>query len=530
MSPRELVVTSHALADLLPYAKNAHTHSAEQVRQIAASIREYGWTNPVLIDESDGIIAGHGRVLAAQELGESEVPTILLEGLTPAQVQAYRLADNKLALNAGWSEELLAFELQDLNAQGFTLDLTGFSKMEQLEFLEWRAPGEHITPPDTPPLVQLAPVSERGTVWELGVHRVMCGDSCRLDDVARLLEGTEKAALLHADPPYGMGKEGDGVLNDNLYEAKLDEFQVAWFTIWREFLESNASVYIWGNPADLWRLWWRHLESKAVTLRNELVWDKGSAPGIASAERRMYSTTTERCLFFMLGRQAFGNVNQEDYWDGFEPIRGYLAAEAEKMRWGPKHVQALCGVGMFAHWFSKSQWIMIPRKHYETLQAAADGLAFLTRFEDLRATYDRLLAPGEHLNPKTAFYETRSYFDNAHENMTEVWGFPRVNGEERFRHATPKPVKMIERCVKSSSPDGALVLEPFGGTGSTLMAAASLGRRCYTMELEPTYCDVIVRRWMAFTGQEAVNSAGQSFTEAEKITAYKERDGAPTDR
>jgi hypothetical protein len=242
--PRELVVTSRALADLLPYAKNARTHSDEQVRQIAASIREYGWTNPVLIDESDGIIAGHGRVLAAQELGETEVPTILLEGLTPSHVQAYRLADNKLALNAGWSEELLAFELQDLNAQGFALDLTGFSKMEQLEFLEWRAPGEHITPPDTPPLVQLAPVSERGAVWQLGSHRVMCGDSTVPEDVARLLEGSEKGALLHADPPYGMGKEADGIANDNLYEEKLDEFQVRWWEVWREHLEDNASVYI----------------------------------------------------------------------------------------------------------------------------------------------------------------------------------------------------------------------------------------------------------------------------------------------
>ena len=429
MTARELVVTTRRLEDLLPYAKNARTHSDEQVRQIAASIREYGWTNPVLVDESDGIIAGHGRVLAAQELGHDQVPTILLEGLTPSQVQAYRLADNKLALNAGWSDELLALELQDLEKQGFSLDLTGFSKMEQLEFLEWRAPGEHITPPDTPPLVQLAPVSERGTVWALGAHRLMCGDSCDAADVARLLEDAEKAALLHADPPYGMGKEAAGIANDNLYEEKLDAFQVSWWEIWREYLESNASIYIWGNPADLWRLWWRHLESKAVTLRNELVWDKGSAPGIASAERRMYSITTERCLFFMLGRQAFGNVNLEDYWDGFEPIREYLAAEADKMRWGPKQIQAICGVGMFAHWFSKSQWIMIPRKHYETLQAAAAGAAFTQRFEDLRATYDRLLAPGDHLNPKTAFYETRSYFDNGAREHDRGVGLP--PGERR---------------------------------------------------------------------------------------------------
>lgn len=524
---RELVVTSRRLEELVPYAQNARTHSDEQVREIANAVEQFGWTNPVLLDGDGGIVAGHGRIMAAALLGMTEVPAIVLEGLTADQVRAYRLADNKIALNAGWDPALLKLELWDLKAAGFDLNLTGFNAMEQLEFLEWKAPGEHVSASDELPLLQLKPVSERGTVWELGEHRVMCGDSLDGNDVARLLEGAPKAALLHADPPYGMGKEADGVLGDNNYGAKLDEFQVTWWTIWAQFLEANASAYIWGNPADLWRLWWLHLDrAQCLTMRNELVWDKGSAPGIASHERRMYSVTTERCLFFMLGRQAFGNVNKEDYWEGWEPLRGYLEAEAAKMRWGAKHIQTLTGVGMWGHWFTKSQWIMIPRKHYEALQAAADGLAFTRPFHELRAEYDRLLEPGEHLNPKAEFYDSRAYFDNTHDNMTEVWDFPRVVGEDRYGHATPKPVKMIERCLKSASPEGALVLEPFGGTGSTLMAAQGLGRTCYTMELEPTYADVIVRRWCAFTGREAFNSAGQSFTDAEKITRYKEPDVA----
>jgi DNA modification methylase len=519
---RELVITSRAIAELVPYAQNARTHTDEEVLEVVASIEQFGWTNPVLLDEDGGIIAGHRRIMAASHLKMDEVPCLVIEGLSADQVKAYRLADNKIPLNAGWDPALLKLELIDLKAAGFDLNLTGFSAMEQLEFLEWKAPGEHVSAPDQlPPLAK--PVSERGMVWELGTHRVMCGDSLDGNDVARLLEGSPKAALLHADPPYGMGKEADGVLGDNNYGPKLDEFQVTWWTIWAEYLEANASAYIWGNPADLWRLWWLHLnERQCMTMRNELVWDKGSAPGIASHERRMYSVTTERCLFFMLGRQEFGNVNKEDYWEGWEPLRGYLEAEALKMRWGAKDVQSICGVGMWGHWFTKSQWIMIPRKHYQALQAAADGNAFVRPFKELRAEYERLLEPGEHLNPKAEFYDSRAYFDNTHENMTEVWDFPRVVGGERYGHATPKPVKMIERCIKSASPAGALILEPFGGTGSTLLAAQGLERTCYTMELEPAYCDVIVRRWQAFTGQSAVNSAGQSFAQVEEITAHKE--------
>jgi DNA modification methylase len=526
---RELI--TRPVAELVPYAKNAAIHTDEDVAQIAASITEFGWTSPVLIDEDGAIIAGHGRVLAAQYLHMVEVPTITLEGLTPAQVKAYRLADNRLPRNAGWNEELLALELQDLKALGFNLDLTGFDKMEQLQFLDWKVPGEHESASDELPAVLLAPVSERGTVWQLGPHRVMCGDSTAAEDVAQLLEGADKAALLHADPPYGMGKEADGVLGDNQYGAELDAFQMRWWAAWLPYLETNAAAYIWGNPLDLWRLWHGSLErSGCMTYRNEIVWNKGSAPGMASHERRMYTTVTERCLFFMLGRQAFGNTNKDDYWDGFEPLRRYLEGEAQKMRWAAKHIQTITGVGMYGHWFSKSQWVMIPRKHYQALQEAAEGAAFTRPFLELRAEYDRLLGSGGHLAPKAEFYDSRAYFDNTHEVMTEVWEFSRVVGEERFSHATPKPVKMIERAIKSAAPSGALVLEPFGGTGSTLLAAAGLGRTCYTMELEPRYVDVIVRRWQAFTGEEAFNSAGQSFTEAEKITAYKEQErGAPAD-
>jgi DNA modification methylase len=345
----------------------------------------------------------------------------------------------------------------------------------------------------------------------------MCGDSTNPEDVARLMGETKDAPTLHADPPYGMGKQADGVLNDNLYAAKLDAFQMGWWGAWRPFLAVNGSAYVWGNAEDLWRLWHGSLAaSERMTIRNEIVWNKGAGMGMNSDHHRQFATVTERCLFFMLGEQGFGNVNKDDYWEGFEPIRGYLEAQAKEMGWGPTQVNKICAVGMFSHWFSKSQWTMIPEKHYATLQAAAEGRAFLKPYAELRHLYDGKTAAGEHLTAKRAFYGTRAFFDNVHDNMSDVWTFPRVTGEDRHGHATPKPVDLVARAIKSSTPDGGAVLEPFCGSGSTLIAAETCGRVCFTMELNPTYVDVTVRRWQAFTGEEAtLEGDGRTFAQVQ---------------
>lgn len=185
----QLEVTYRKVEDLIPYARNARTHSDEQVARIAASIKEFGWTNPIIIDGENGIVAGHGRTLAARKLGITEVPCIELKNLTETQKRAYILADNRLALDAGWDNEMLALELGDLKDAGVDLELTGFSDEELDELLATpteSADGDE----DEAPEPQEDPVSKRGDVWILGAHRVMCGDSCSADDISKLFGST----------------------------------------------------------------------------------------------------------------------------------------------------------------------------------------------------------------------------------------------------------------------------------------------------------------------------------------------------
>lgn len=498
---------------LKPYERNARTHSAEQVAQIAASIVEFGFTNPILVDSSDGIIAGHGRLQAAQELGLSTVPIVVLDHLTDRQRRAYILADNQLALNAGWDLELLRTELEDLVADDFDLSVIGFSDEElsnllpEIEELDAEELGQADEIPEPP----ADPVSKPGDVWLLGKHRVMCGDSTAITDVEKLMAGS-KAALMHADPPYGMGKASDGVANDNLYNDDLDNFQMEWWATFRPFLEDNASAYIWGNAPELWRLWYKAGlgSSELMELRNQIVWDKKCIPGMKSAIQTSYPTTTEHALFFQLGNQFRGNVNSEDFPETWEPIRSYLESEAKAAGLNAAKVKELCNCSMYGHWFTRSQFTLIPERHYKTLADQFVG-RFLRPYRQLKAEWDKVKG-----GPTSEIQGARSYFDNAHDVMRDVWEFSRVTGDERHGHATPKPAAMMERVMKSSLPKGGLSVEPFGGSGSTLIGAEQAGRVCYAMELNPVYVDVIVKRWQKFTGKKAtLEATGEAFKEAD---------------
>lgn len=493
---------------LVPYARNARTHSDEQVGQIAASIKEWGWTTPILVDEDGSIIAGHGRTMAAQRLQMTEVPVMVAKGWSDAKKRAYVLADNKLAMNAGWDNEMLALELGEIGELGFDLDMTGFTA-EEIEALtpEQIEPG--LTDEDAVPEVPVQPVTVLGDVWVLGKHRVMCGDSTSISDVEKLTAGAT-AQLLHADPPYGMGKASDGVANDNIYEEDLDKFQMEWWATFRTFLADNASAYIWGNAPDLWRLWYRNGlgDSEKLELRNQIVWDKKAIPGMKSDLLTQYPIASEHCLFFQLGEQFRGNVNTEDFPEDWEPIRAYLAREAEAAAIQSNDIKRVCGVSMFSHWFTKSQFTLMPEKHYQTIAAEYSG-RFLRPWKEIKREWDAVKS-----GPTSVVQESRSYFDNAHDIMRDVWEFSRVTGAERHGHATPKPVAMMERVMKSSIPKGGLCLEPFGGSGSTLIGAEKTGRVCYSMELQPMYCDVIVKRWQNFTGKIATHAeTGQPFAE-----------------
>lgn len=512
-------VESRPLAELVPYARNARTHSKAQVAKIAASIREWGWTVPVLVDEENTIIAGHGRVMAAEVLELEAVPVMVARGWTEAQRRAYVIADNRLALDAGWDLETLAGELEDLADLDFDLDLTGFDADEREKLRgDDKATAAALADADAADLpdVQEVVVTKPGDVWILGRHRIACGDSTRADDVARLML-EDVAELVVADPPYGMGKEKDGVANDNLYREKLDTFQMAWWAAALEHVSENGSAYLWGNAPDLWRLWYTGglSRDRELLVRNEIVWNKGSAFGMRSAGQHSFPVATERCLFLMRGQQFIGNQNKEDYWEGWEPLRAWLVEQRDRVGWKTKDVNALTGTHMAGHWFGRSQFQPISAEHYATLQKAADGVAFVEDYEEL---FERLF-PGlrdggnEHRRQLSEQVRgSRTYFDNTHDKMSDVWEFGRVHGEERFGHATPKPVAMIGRCVASSSPEDGVVFDPFSGTGTVLVACEILGRSARALELEPAYVDVAVRRWQAHAGAAAtLEGDGRTF-------------------
>jgi DNA modification methylase len=223
-----------------------------------------------------------------------------------------------------------------------------------------------------------------------------------------------------------------------------------------------------------------------LTFRNEIAWAKAGGQGIGSESHRQYATASERCLFFMLGEQGFNN-NADNYWKGWNSSVEYLETNRKIAGWSIKDTKRIAGHSEKSgcHWFDKSQWSMPTEEVYKSWQREANNNAF-------KRDYDEL---------KRDFYATRAYFNNTHDNMTDVWSFGRVTGDERHGHATPKPVKMIARAIMSSSPDNGTVVEPFSGSGTTLVACEQLGRRCRAMEISPSYVAVAIQRWVDATNK-----------------------------
>lgn len=545
-SPADLRLEYVALSEVLAWPGNPKAHDLADIR---ASVREFGFNDPVALDENTGrLVEGHGRTTALREMrdqGETPPANITTsetgEWLVPVirglrfrdehQAAAYLLRHNRTAEAGGWNPADLAAFLQELEGTD-AFDTTGFDKNDlaalladveqgttsanvnrgkqntpddkrntQPALLTTHATDANTPAPDIDHAEQLREKwnTQTGQLWQIPsrtvpgrAHRLICGDSTDADTLARLMNG-EKAPLLHADPPYGMGKEAEGVANDNLYGRKLDAFQMSWWRTIRPHLTDNASAYIWGNAEDLWRFWYVGglADSETLSFKNEIVWDKVTAPGMNSADMRNYANSTERCLFFMLGMQRANN-NQDDYYEGWEPLRAYLAEQVAIMEWKPRDILRMCGVHMYGHWFTKSQWVLIPENHYRTLQHAAGGRAFLRPYTELKD--GREGAAQGYRSILAEFRATRSYFDNTHENITETWIYDRVLGSDRWHHATPKPVALIARIIRSSCPPDALVLEPFIGSGTTMASAEQSGRICYGLELEPRFVAVTLQR------------------------------------
>lgn len=407
-----------SVADLIPYAANSRTHSDEQVTQIAASIREFGFTNPILVNSENTIIAGHGRLMAAKKLGLEQVPAITLDHLSKAQQKALVIADNQLALNAGWNMDMLKAEIEGLVLEDFDLELLGFDD-KFLDGLFEKEPTEGLTDEDAVPEAPETPITVQGDVWVLGNHRLMCGDSTSINDAELLMAGTN-ADLVFTDPPYNVAYEGRGeknklgpIKNDSMDDESFEQFCRDVFATASAVMKPLACIYVC-HP------------------------DSQSAPKLA-----------------------------------FEKT--------------------------FAEQFRKSSTIIWVK------QSAGMG------WQDYRAQHEPILYGWKEGSGKHFYCGDRS--------KTTVWNIGR-DAQASYVHPTQKPVSLPEEAINNSSKGQDVVLDLFGGSGSTLIACEKTSRNARLMELDPKYCDVIINRWQDFTGQQAVHAeTGKTY---DGMRAYKD--------
>lgn len=431
------------VSTLAPYARNSRTHSPAQVKQICASIEEFGFTSPVLIDDSGVIIAGHGRVLAAQKLGLHEVPVVVLRGLTEQQKRAYVIADNKIALNAGWDDAMLKAELQDLSMQGFDLSVAGFDAKELTGIILGK---ERNRDPDAAPPTPAKARSVEGSLWLLGNHRVLCGDSTVSAHVARLMDG-ELADACWTDPPYNVAYEGAAgkIKNDAMGDAAFRKFLDAAFAQMVAVLKPGASVYV------------AHADVEGLNFR----------ASFAGAGLKLAACLVWRKNALVLGRS--------DYQWIHEPIL---------YGWKP---------GASHRWFGGRK---------QTTIAEADDVPSIQEIEPGVFQLD--------LGDRLFVVEGKATIT---EVLPTVFLYDKPTRSEK--HPTMKPVGIIEKQLASSARRGDLVLDLFGGSGSTLIAAERMGMSARLCELDPKFVDVIVERWQEYTGETAFReSDGVPFNEA----------------
>jgi DNA modification methylase len=475
-------IEKRKLADLKPHPKNPRQFTEKGMKDLENSINSIGFMQPININQDGTILSGHARTLKLQQMGEVEVDVYVPDRLlTPKQEDEVLVRAN--ANTAGqWDFDILANEFEDFELTEWGLEIPAI-ETEELEAKEDDFDGE-------PPA---EPITVLGDLYEIGEHRLLCGDSTCSDVVAKLMNG-ELADIAHNDPPYGMKKEKDGVLNDNLNFDDLLQFNQDWISLQFAVLKDNGSWYCWGIDELLMDIYSEilkpYIKTQKATFRNLITWDKGHGQGQNSENTRSYAIADEKCLFIMMGVQGFNN-NADNYFEGWEPIRLYLLEQRKLSGLTAKEITNLTNTAFEGHSFQKSQWAMPTEEGYNKIKNYCKNKnndAFKKEYDELKKEYDEL---------KKEYYSTRAYFNNIHDNFNNVWHFERTSNKEREgtgEHATPKPIELCERAIKSSCPENGLVLDFFLGSGSTMVASHQLKRKCYGMELDPKYTDVIIKR------------------------------------
>ena len=412
------------VADLIPYVNNARTHSDEQVTQLASSIKEFGFINPVIIDDQNGLIAGHGRLMAAKKLGLEEVPVLVESHLTEAQKKAYILADNKLALNAGWDADLLKVELSELKDLGFdNLDTIGFSDDEikdilntELEAVEDEGAGE----------IPEKPKTQRGDIWTLGEHRLMCGDSTSESDVKALMQD-DLADMVFTDPPYNVAiGDKNKAINDNRVARGLSR---------TNSIETNIANDKFKTDEEI----------------SEKLW--------LPAFTNMYQNSKDECSIYVTMPQGGTHM--------------MMMMMMHKACWNVKHELI---------WVKNSPTFSMGRLDYDY----------------------------QHEPILYGWKKSHNFYGKGKYNKS-IWTIDKP--KKCDLHPTMKPIELIENALLNSSLEEHIVLDLFGGSGSTLIACEQLKRKCRMMELDEHYCDVIIQRWQKLTSKVAVRIDGVKFSE-----------------
>ena len=380
------------ISKLVPYVNNARTHSPEQVLKLRSSLREFGFINPIIIDRDYGIIAGHGRLLAAKEEGITEVPCVFVDYLTEAQKKAYILADNRMAMDAGWDEELLRVEIEALQGEAFDVSLTGFDEKELADlFKDGSDSDAEDDDYDLSAALEKAAFVERGDIWTVGRHRLMCGDATSAEDVAALMDG-RKANLILTDPPYGVSfKSSSGltIQNDSMKDEEFYHFLLDSFKNMADHLEKGGAAYVF------------HADTEGLNFRRAFI-DAGFH--------------LAGCCIWVKDSLVLG---RSDYQWQHEPVL------------------------------------------YGFMQ-----------------------------NGKHPWYSDRK--------QTTIWNFAKP--KRNANHPTSKPLDLLGYPIGNSTQENAIVIDTFGGSGSTLMACEQMNRTCCTMELDEKYASVILRRYVDDTG------------------------------
>lgn len=497
------------ISKVRPNSDNPRYIKDEKFKKLVQSLRDFpemANVRPIVVNKEMIVLGGNMRLKAMQEAGWKEVPVEVVDWSEEKQ-REFIIKDNVGFGEWDWDELANTWEAEELNEWG--LDTPDNWVGEELEAEE-----DDYQEPDS---LQVDVIL--GDLIEIGEHRLLCGDSTDSDQVAKLMNG-EKADLAHNDPPYGMKKESEGVLNDNLNYNDLLEFNKEWIALQFTHLKDNGSWYCWGIDEPLMDIYSHilkpYIKEQKATFRNLITWNKTHpnttyrVNGFKSPDLRSYYASDEKCLFVMCGVQGFNN-NSDNYFEGWEPIRKYLCDELEKTGLTAKELKPYIG-DMFGHYFTKSQWSLPTEEKYKALRQAAKDKAFKKDYEAFKKDYEAIKKDYEAI--KNMFYETRSYFDNMHDKMKDTWTFEITNTEDRELtggHATPKPIPLCERAIKSSCPEDGLTVDFFLGSGSTMVASHQLNRKCYGMELDPKYCQVIIDRMTKLDPSLSVKINGKEY-------------------